>query len=342
MADAYRSETYALILRLVEKPYAFDFLQAVRRLDCARGSGEPIGLSTRLKMDPIRFGQKVGLGFAPSTIASVSPGVEGQPPRMQVHFLGLMGPNGPMPLHLTEYVHEREHNFHDRGLARFLDVFHHRIISLFYRAWAVNQPTASFDRAAIDPLSDRMGVYVASTAGYGSPKLRARDRVNDLAKLHYIGRLACQTKNAEGLEAIIADYFKVPARVQEFMGHWMPLPDDSRCQLGASRATGLLGSTVVMGSSIWDVQQKFRIRIGPVKLRAYERFLPTGQSFGRLVDWVRNYVGFEYLWDTQLVLDRTEVPQTRLGSSGRLGWTTWLSTKPLDRDLDDLVLAPPK
>lgn len=210
MADTHRSETYALILRLTEKPYAFDFFQAVRRLDCARSGGEPVGVSTRLKMDPVRFAQKVSLAFAPSTIAGVDKPVEGSAPRFAVNFFGLLGPNGPMPLHLTEYIHEREHNFHDRTLARFLDIFHHRMISLFYRAWAVNQPTASFDRAMHDPLSDRVGSYVGSMAGLGSPALRGRDRVSDLAKLHYVGRLACQAKNAEGLEAVIADYFKVP------------------------------------------------------------------------------------------------------------------------------------
>lgn len=342
MADAHRSETYALILRLMEKPYAFDFFQAVRRLDCARSEGEPIGISTRLKMDPVRFAQKVSLAFAPSTIAAVDKPAEGSAPRFAVNFLGLLGPNGPMPLHLTEYVHEREHNFHDRTLARFFDIFHHRMISLFYRAWAVNQPTASFDRAMQDPLSDRVGSYVGSMGGLGSPALRGRDRVSDLGKLHYIGRLACQVKSAEGLEAIIADYFKVPASIIEFVGHWMDLPEDSRCRLGQSRHTGTLGSTTVVGSSIWEVQQKFRIRIGPVGLRAYERFLPTGRSFGRLVDWVRNYVSFEYRWDAQLVLDRREVPQTRLGRAGRLGWTTWLCTSPLERDPDDLVLTPPE
>lgn len=342
MADAHRSETYALILRLIEKPYSFDFFQAVRRLDCARGSSEPIGVSTRLKMDPVRFGQKVSLSFAPSTIDSVEPGAEGAPPRLRVNFFGLVGPNGPLPLHLTDYIHEREHNFHDRTLARFLDVFHHRAISLFYRAWAVNQPTASFDNVGRDPLSDRMGVYVASMAGLGLPGLRRRDRVSDLAKLHYIGRLACQTRNAAGLEAIISDYFRVPARIIEFVGHWMDLPADSQCRLGESPRTGSLGVTTVIGSRMWDVQQKFRVRIGPVGIRAYERFLPTGHSFGRLVDWIRNYVGFEYRWDAQLVLDRNQVPQTRLGSAGRLGWTTWLCTKPVARDPEDLILTPSK
>jgi type VI secretion system protein ImpH len=340
MADQNRSETYALILRLSEKPYSFDFFQAARRLDCARPAAERIGATTRLHDDPVRFGQKVSMAFAPSTIASFTQGKGDTPHRMAVNFFGLLGPNGPMPLHITEYVHEREHNLHDRTLARFLDVFHHRMIALFYRAWAVNQATASFDRTRFDPLSDRIGVYVASLAGYGSPSLRGRDRVPDLAKLHYVGRLALQAKCAGGLEAIVSDFFRVPARIIEFVGHWMDLPADSVCRLGASPATGLLGRTAIVGSRIWEVQQKFRIRIGPVPLAVYERFLPTGTSFGKLVDWVRNYAGFEYQWDAQLVLRREETPGTRLGSAGQLGWTTWLNTSRPEKDPDDLVLRP--
>ncbi len=339
MADTNRSETYALILRLTEKPYSFDFFQAARRLDCANPTGEGIGATGRLSDDPVRFGQRASMAFAPSTISSFTQGKGDSPHRMAVNFFGLLGPNGPMPLHITEYVHEREHNFHDRTLTRFLDVFHHRMIAMFYRAWAVNQATASFDRVRYDPLSDRIGTYVASLAGYGSPGLRGRDRVDDLAKLHYVGHLASHAKNAGGLEAIVSDFFRVRARVIEFVGHWMDLPADSVCKLGESRQTGLLGSTAVVGSRIWEVQQKFRIRIGPVPLAVYERFLPTGTSFGKLVDWVRNYVGHEYRWDAQLVLRREDTPKTMLGKSGQLGWTTWLNTSLPEKDSDDLVLC---
>jgi type VI secretion system protein ImpH len=87
------------------------------------------------------------------------------------------------------------------------------------------------------------------------------------------------------------------------------------------------------------VQQKFRIRIGPVSLAVYERFLPTGTSFGKLVDWVRNYAGLEYRWDAQLVLRKEETPRTMLGSQGRLGWTTWLNTSIPEADPDNLVLS---
>jgi type VI secretion system protein ImpH len=255
---------------------------------------------------------------------------------MWVYFFGLLGPNGPMPLHLTEYAERRQSFFKDRTLARFLDVFHHRMISFFYRAWACSQLTVSRDR----PQADRFGAYVASTFGLGMDSLRNRDSVPDTAKLHYSGRLACPTRNAEGLEAILSDYFGVKAEIEQFVGQWIDLPKDCCCRVGESRSTGLLGSTVIVGARTWDCQQKFRIKLGPMSFADYERMLPGGESFRRLRDWVRNYVGDELSWDVQLVLKADEVPTAQLGKTGRMGWTTWMKSRPTEKDVDDLVLIP--
>jgi type VI secretion system protein ImpH len=160
----------------------------------------------------------------------------------------------------------------------------------------------------------------------------------DLAKLHYAGHLSCQTRHADGLQSILGDFLKLPVRVQEFIGHWLPLPRDCRWRLGRARATGTLGESTVVGARVWDRQSKFRVRIGPVGLRDYERLLPGGVSLARVVAVVRNYVGDQLAWDLNLVLEQAEVPPIRLGAAGRLGWTTWLTSRPLARDGDDLLL----
>src|SRR5262249_37677170 len=152
-------------------------------------------------------------------------------PRLFVSFLGLLGPNGPMPLHLSEFARDRERNHADPTMARFLDVFNHRVISLFYRAWACNQKTVSLDRGR----DDRFASFIASLFGMGMDTMLGRDRVEDHAKRFYSGRLVSQTRNAEGLQAIIGDYFGVPTQLIEFCGQWMPLPEDCRCRLGSSR-----------------------------------------------------------------------------------------------------------
>ncbi|MBX3366331.1 MAG: type VI secretion system baseplate subunit TssG [Phycisphaeraceae bacterium] len=337
MAGDDRETTHDLIERLCQTPHAFDFLQAVRRLEAAHAERPRVGRSDRISEDPVRFGQEASLAFPPSTISRVvKPDGDHtvSSPRMLVHFMGLLGPNGPLPLHVTEYAHDRELNSRDQTLSRFLDIFNHRMISLMYRAWSVGHQAVSFDRPDEDPF----GNYVLSLAGYGTPSLQDRDRVSDLAKQHFAGRLAIQTRNPEGLAAIISSYFGVRCSIEEYVGRWMDLPTDAVCVLGADPASGTLGKTCIVGSRTWDVLQSFRIRLGPMGLADYERFLPFGKSFGRLYDWVLNYSGREFCWDCRLILKREEVPAVRLGSSGRLGWTTWLNTNPPERDADDLVL----
>ena len=332
--DRTSADPVALFEALRRKPYAFHFFQALRRLECLCPDRPRLGKSVRLADDPVRLTQEPSLAFAPATLAAFDPGTEDRPPRLSEYFLGLFGPQGPLPLHLTEYARDRSRNHGDHTFAGFADIFHHRILCLFYRAWADAQPTVSFDR----PETDRFNVYVGAPFGLGMPSLWNRDAAPDLAKLHYAGRLVGQTRNPEGLQAILADFFNLPVTIENFVGHWLPLSETSRCRLGTSPTTGLLGVTAVIGERVWDCQYKFRIVIGPMPLREFQRFLPGSDSLRRLVAWVRNYVGDELLWDVNLILKREEVPPLKLGEETQLGWTTWLTSQPLGRDADDLKL----
>ncbi|MDZ7622605.1 MAG: type VI secretion system baseplate subunit TssG [Candidatus Competibacteraceae bacterium] len=332
--DRTSADPVALFEALRRKPYAFHFFQALRRLECLCPDRPRLGKSLRLADDPVRLTQEPSLAFAPATLAAFDPGAEGRPPRLSEYFLGLFGPQGPLPLHLTEYARDRSRNHGDHTFACFADIFHHRILCLFYRAWADAQPTVSFDR----PETDRFNVYIGAPFGLGMPSLWNRDAAPDLAKFHYAGRLVGQTRNPEGLQAILADFFKLPVTIENFVGHWLPLSETSRCRLGASPTTGLLGVTAVIGERVWDCQYKFRIVIGPMPLEEFQRFLPGSDSLRRLVAWVRNYVGDELLWDVNLILKREEVPPLKLGEETQLGWTTWLTSQPLGRDADDLKL----
>ena len=238
---------------------------------------------------------------------------------------------------MTEYAQDRLRTAHDPTFARFLDLFHHRMLSLFYRAWANNRPTVSFDRGA----DDRFAGYVASLFGLGMPSLRGRDALPDRAKLHYAGLLACQTCHPDGLRAMVRAYFGLPAAIREFVGEWLALPREGRCRLGASRDTGTLGESVVIGAYIWSGRHKFRLMIGPVGLNPFRRFLPAGSSLPRLAAMVRSYVGDELAWELNPILAADEVPPLRLGEHTQLGWTSWLTTGGLPRAGDDLVFSAP-
>ena len=336
MASETGTSAHSLAIQLQEEGPTFDFFAAVRRIECANPDSPKVGMSLKPADDPVRFCEEATMAFPTSTIAKVVPDSLTNVPRMYVNFLGMFGPNGPLPLVFTEFARERIIHSNDHTLSRFLDVFHHRILSLFYRAWAVNQQAVSYEHVGFD----RFGEYVASLFGDAGDASHLRDNVPDSSKLHYSGRLAGTTRNAEGLEAIVGDFFQIKTRVETFVGEWIELPVDSQCRLGESRRTGLVGSTAIVGARIWECQYKFRIIMGPMSYRDYQRMLPGGDSLKRLIDWVRNYIGDELAWDVQLILKKEEVPAAQLGRSGLLGWSTWTKAKPMPRDADNLILDP--
>lgn len=326
----------SLFRAIAAEPYAYGFFCAARQIECHFPDLPRIGTSRRLRDDPIRFSQEASLAFALATVAALEFPKDGVP-RLLVRFTGLTGPNGPLPLHLTEFARDRLRNHGDRTFLRFLDTFHHRIFGMFYRAWADAQPTVSLDRPGQDPFGDRL----ASLAGYGGPGMQARDEIPDFAKRAHTGLLANSVRNADGLARIIGNFFRVAARVEQWQPHWMRLPADALTRLGAGQANSQLGVTSVIGARVWDCQSRFRIVLGPLGLEQFKRFLPGQDSLKRLKAWVRNYSGDELSCEMQLLLMRSEVPPMVLGKSGQLGWTTWVGPRPPGSgpdDADELVL----
>lgn len=338
MAGDHRStsDDLALLQELQREPWRFGFLQTLRRIECLHPDRPRIGEAGRAAEEPIRLGQEPSMTFAPAELAALQRSESARAPRLLVNFLGLLGPQGPLPLHLTDYARDRVRNAGDPTFARFLDIFNHRMLALFYRAWAQSQPAVSFDR----PAGHRFGAYSGALQGIGMPALRNRDAMPDLVKLHFTGHFSCRTGHPEGLRSILSEFLRLPVQIDEFIGHWLSLPQDCRWLLGSSPDTGTLGQTAMIGGRAWDHQSKFRIRVGPLSLQDYARLLPGGRSLRAVKAIVRNYVGDQLDWDLSPVLAEAEVPRIRLGRSGRLGWTTWLMSRPLGRDADDLKLDP--
>jgi len=321
---------------LEQTPYHYDFYQTVRRIECLFPNKPRVGEALRPADEPVRFAQEPSLSFAPSTLASFQLPQDGKPARMEVRFFGLLGVNGPLPIHLTEYARGRLLHEGDKTFTRFLDIFHHRFLELFYRSWAQAQPTVNLDR----PKDDRFSVYVGSTFGLGAARLQHRDEVSDSAKLYFSGLLSKQARNPDGLTSLLSGYFRVPVRIESFVGHWMKIPETERTRLGAQNEGAMLGIGAALGGRVWDRQHKFRIHMGPLTLTQYQKFLPGGSAIARLRAWVRQYLCFELDWDVKLVLAKHEVPSARLGEHQRLGWNSWLGARRLSTDADDLVLEP--
>jgi type VI secretion system protein ImpH len=325
------TDALSFFAELARAPYRHDFYQTMRKLECLFDHKPRWGHALRPVDEPVRLGQDPDLSFAPSPLASFDAS-DGAVPRLQVRLFGLFGPNGPLPMHLTEYARERLRHQGDATLCRFLDIFHHRFLALFYRAWAQAQPHINHDR----PGDDRFTSYIGAFFGLSPATVRNRDTLPDLAKFFHVGALVRQVRNSEGLAHILEHFFKVPVQIEEFIGHWMTLSARERTSLARDGAT--LGAGAVLGGRVWDRQHKFRVRLGPLTLDQYESFLPGGARLRQLVDWVRLYLSGELDWDVRLVLKHDEVPPIVLGRDGQLGWTSWLGRRRRPEEAADLCL----
>jgi len=330
------ADAIALENALRDHPEAFEFFEAARRLECAFPERPRLGHSTKASDDFVRLCQTPSLLFAPKMVDRYQPGGAGKPARLHGLFFGLFGPNAPLPLHLTEYAMDREINAKDSTFAAFANIFHHRMMSLFYRTWADSQPTVQLDR----PKEDRFRLYMGAMVGLATPDLDDRDALPDQFKRFFAGRLLQQSRNAEGLKGLLERFFRIPVGIVEFVTEWMRLPPISHLRLGASSDVAALGLTAVTGEYVWGSQQRFRLRLGPLSRAEFNNFLPGGVALSQLVAAVKTYVGEEKAWDVQLVLKKADVPATRLGQNGRMGLTTWMGQPQQDGDADDVVLKP--
>lgn len=304
--------------KVAARPQGTSLFALLRRMEARHRDLPRLGRAARPQDEPVRLGQVPALSFAPGELDSVE--TDGERPKVNVRVLGLFGPNGALPLPMTEYVWDRLHNHRDATWAQFADVFHHRMLALFYRAWAEGQPAVTYDR----PDEDNFASYIGALGGYGQAGLLTRDTVQDEAKLHFTGLLARGSRDAGGLRRILADYFRVPVAIEPFAFQWLPLPESQRTRLGARDMGAQLGGGTVLGARVPDRQHCFAIELGPMSYADYRRFLPEGESLPRLRDWIRNYLGLAFEWTLQLKIKPESLPQPKLDGSVQLGRDSWL------------------
>lgn len=317
-----------------------DFYQALRRIESAHAGLPRLGEALRPVDEPVRLKQPADLSFAPTPVAAIGRPEGGGPVQVLQRIFGLVGPHGPLPIHLTELARDRSQHHGDHALLAFLDTLTHRFALLFYRAWAQAQPVLSLDRPGDLGLQQRLGALF----GRGEGSLLSRDAAGDDAAMHFAGRLSRQVRDADGLQAWCRAQLNLPIRIAQWSGHWMSLDRAERTRL--SRRLGHpLGGGAVLGGQTWDVQHKFRIVVGPLRFDQFQALLPDSPGLARLRSLVRQWVGLEFEWDVQLCLRREDVPSLHLGSQAaagapRLGRSTWLGHYRRPGDADDMVMNP--
>jgi type VI secretion system protein ImpH len=326
--------------QLFESPFDYDIFQAVRLLHLMLDDRPGVGRIAKPAEEPVRFKVRQSLAFPPSSIHSLS--AEADPPQMTVAFLGLTGFQGVLPHHYTEHILARAES-KDLAMAEFFDLFNHRILSLFYRAWEKHQFPVRFQAAAVKQEIDAFTQYLFDWIGMGTGRLHARMAVPDRALLRYAGLLGQMPRCAVALGAILQDYFGVEVHIEEFVGAWYTLQEEDQCDLRTESMNNQLGLGAIAGAAVWDPLARFRVQLGPLSLVKFLAFLPDGLAVKEFQDLVRFYIGPIMQFDLQLVLQANEVPFSRLGDDSpagpRLGWCAWLKTGEFVQDAGDATFA---
>jgi type VI secretion system protein ImpH len=364
VAEAGGRKDPAIADQLFKRAGDFDFFQAVRLLEwmaweaavAGQSPRRPVGEDHRPADELVHFHVPVTFGFASSSIVGLKrrPAAQDKGPLrpldMHVAFMGLIGASGELPQHYTSEAISRGQN-QDYALREFFDVFQHRAISLFYRAWLKYRYRFQLERRLREAdevrEDDDFTVVLRSLVGLATSHLPGRMAIADESAMYFGGHFARRIPSAIALERMLADFFNLPAEIIQFVGRWLTLPVDQRTSMPSSRAPigchCRLGVETVVGSRVWDTQTRFRIRLGPMTYTAFIGFLPGGTAIRQLADMVRLYVGLSLEFEVQPVLRRDEVPTAQLGGLGpgktMLTRNAWLATKRREKDAEDAVFA---
>jgi type VI secretion system protein ImpH len=362
MASANGRKAPGLSEQLLREAYRFDFFQAVRMLEralnerAARDAGPrrlPVGQDSLPEREVVHFRALSGLSFPAGPVQQIRQGRPGAADtaaaEMSVAFMGLTGPAGVLPHHYTTMLLRRLRE-KDASLRDFLDVFNHRLVSLFFRSWEKYRLPVAYERARLDPERtepDPVTWALYCLVGMGTGGLRGRLSIDDESVLFYSGHFSHSPRSAIALENLLEDYFGLPMKVEQLQGQWLYLGTDDCAQLPSATlpkgANNRMGLNVVVGQRVWDVQSKFRIRVGPLSYIQFRRFMPDGDGLRPLAEMVRAYVGPEFDFDVQPVLRPEEVPWCRSRSRGdarsRLGWNTWVRRPPFTHEVADPVFT---
>ena len=326
MATANRPQIDALTKATARDPGHHGLFVMLRELERLSEDEFLWGCTSSPDEEPVRVGQNLSLAFEGREIAAVRGGRRGQVPKVMQNIITLTGPSGPMPLHFAESVREREFSEGDPVLPRFLDMLIHRIITLYYRAWAMNRIQVSADQP---PERDWILSAILHLAGFSVEMVQQMSSIDPRSMSIRVAQMASPTRSTEQLCEHLQHYFMVPVRVKEFtpcvtrislMGRWVLRRQELDSTLN-------LGAGVPLGRTTVSLSDRFNVIIGPVNQADYDRFLPRSPTRKRLEEWIRLFVGPDPDWDLHLLMASEDAKPLQLGRGGRLRRDSWLGRK---------------
>lgn len=337
MPKTQRSDAAGIVQRLLDEPYRFDFMQAVRLLECLLVRHR-IPRSAVLT-DYLQFSNSTSLSFPASEIESLRIDGDGavqteaalltalengqlRQLSLTPAFIGLLGGQGTLANHYSERIIAHEHRHRDQAPRAYIDLFSNRMVALFYLAWRKHR----LELARTDNARDGLLPLLLSLSGGGAR------HVPDAVAGYYAAAFRQRPVCAALMERVLSDYFAIPIKIVPNLGRWHVLDKDHATRLG--RQNSQLGAGFVLGPRLWRRDLKVGLRLGPLTKAQHEHFLKDGTGATALRHMLSMFDTPTLQYEVQLVLRASDVRPARLSASGgtRLGMHCVVLTKPVVTD----------
>lgn len=330
------------LARLKDRPFEFDFVQAVSLIQQSTMDGQSdggcVGFDVAPEDEAVRFCVSLSLRNFSGQVVSIEPLDGGKSKyELTIPFIGLVGLNGVLPRFYSQVVISRVKQ-HDYAMRDFFDLFHHRIISMFFRASVKYRLPYAFRSSQSQTESgDSITQALRCLVGFGGEKLRRQLALPDDNFLFYGGHFADDKPTGHSLERMVEDFTGMPTRVLQFQFEWLYIDPNELTKLSA--ANNQLGRDSVIGQRVPSIQTRFRVRVGPVRWQDFTELLPDSTQLKKLADLIRVYVGVSLDFDFQVTVRGQEIPKLVLSNDQppKLGWTTWLFSDPMEDVVEDAV-----
>lgn len=322
---------------LCQEPYTFEFDQAVKLMEVLHGRKVRMGEGISFDQEALIVKSRVYLSAPPSDVYDISmPTSMSYPSTMRVNFFGIAGLQGPLPLPFTEIIMDRVRR-KDRGFIDFLDIFNHRLVSILHRIRKKHWVGLDSRR----PHETMIGQDLLSLTGMVSGFTKTK-KVSPQDMLFYSGLFWQNPRSAVGLKQILSHYFNTRVSVLSHQGGWVDIPEELWTYIarGGRGKNNVLGQTAMCGKRTWDVNQNLKIQLGPLHMDELLRFLKIGTAYPKLIEMMQQYLPAGYRFSMNLKVHAKDVKETRLDGKSYLGWTSWMLSKPVLEDDNQINLYP--
>lgn len=345
MATDVRQQTSSLADQLYHQSYLFEFHQALKILAYMYPEATPLGESPLPENEIVSLKSRILFSYPPSDIYDITKETQTVflPSNLKtsqikivcrVNFFGIAGSNGPLPVAYSEQIYECLKAGNDTA-ADFLDIFNHRLLSIFHRIRCKYWIGLENQR----PDKTRIAQITYAFLGLGTPHLQKRLSFPDRKLLYYAGLFWQQPRSMEGLKTLLHHYFEHQVDIVPFVGGWENIEADQQTRLMQPEHFNTLGQGAMLGTQVWNAMQKIIIQLGPLTRAQFHSFLPHHEHYKKLCDLIRLYLGSLQKFDIQFVIKASGVDATRLGQHTYLGWSSWLKQHAFHDNDQQVILS---